>query len=91
MSKVEILSNYLIRSKIKSILAVKTLLITFYTYIVLRSILIPEEYGLVIEYIQVKNTVVEDSLLKLPTNGNQNTTHESNYITETIFEINDTK
>ena len=33
--------------------------------------------------------IVRDSLSQLPNNGNQNTTHESNYTMETMSEIND--
>ena len=32
--------------------------------------------------------IVRDSLSQLPNNGNQNTTHESNYTMETMSEIN---
>ena len=41
--------------------------------------LLIEEYGLEIEYIQGKKNIVEEKLSRLRNNGNQKTTHKSNY------------
>ena len=42
-----------------------------------------------IEYIQGEKNIVADELSRLPTNGNQNTTYESIYTTETMSELYD--
>ena len=49
---------------------------------VLQWRLIWEEYGPDIKYITDKKNIAADALLRLPNNGNQETTHESNYTTE---------
>ena len=58
----------------------KNLTYKFYTNIVLRWVLILEEYGQDIEYIQGKKNTVTDALSQLPNNGNQENTQDSNYI-----------
>ena len=61
----------------------------FNTNRVLRWRLILEEYGPDIEYIKGEKNVAIDALSKLPNNGNQDTTHEEMYTTETMLEIYD--
>ena len=51
----------------------------FNTDRILKSILILEEYGLGIEYIQGNKNIVTYALSIFPIIGNQETTHESNY------------
>ena len=58
-------------------------------YRVLKWILVLEEYGLEIEYIQCKLNIVAYALLQLPNNGNQSATKKFNYIKETVYETND--
>ena len=53
----------------------------------LRWILVFEMYDSEIEYIQCKKNIVADSLSILTNSWNQNTSHESNYITETRSEM----
>ena len=57
----------------------------------LQWILILEEYGPDIEYIKDENNIAADTLSQLPNNGNQDTTHEETYATETMSEIYDIK
>ena len=59
------------------------------TDIVLRWILILEEYGPDIEYIPGANNIAVDALSQLPNNGNQETTHESTYTMEKMSELYD--
>ena len=54
---------------------------------VLRWIIILEDYGMWIECILCKKNTVTDAPSLLPNNGNQKTTQESHYLTETISEI----
>ena len=49
------------------------------TEIVLRWILILEEYGSNIEYIKCERNIVAEALSRLPLNSNQKTTQESTY------------
>ena len=51
---------------------------------VLRWIIILEDYGMWIECILCKKNTVTDAPSLLPNNGNQKTTQESHYLTETI-------
>ena len=59
------------------------------TNILLILILLLEYYGPEIEYIQGKKNLVADAQSIFTKNDNQNTTQESNYITEIMSEIND--
>ena len=61
----------------------------FNTNKVLQSRLILEEYVPTIEYIKGEKNVAIDALSQLPNNGNQETTHEKMYTTETMSEIYD--
>ena len=54
-------------------------------------ILLLENYGPYIEYIQGNENIVTDTLSRLPINSNQDTTHESTYKKEILSEINDTE
>ena len=49
--------------------------------------LILEEHCPEMEYIQYKKNIVEDEFSQWPNDGNQGTTHEYNYSTETMSEI----
>ena len=51
--------------------------------------LILEKYGKDIEYIQGKKNIAAYALSKLPNHGNQETTHEKTYTTETMPELYD--
>ena len=53
--------------------------------------LILEYYGPDIKYIQGEKNIAADKLSRLPNNGNQETTHESTYKTETISELFNTE
>ena len=46
-----------------------------------------EEYGKYIDYIKGKKNTAADELSQLPNNRNQETTHESMYLTENNLEI----
>ena len=59
----------------------------FNTNRVLRWRLISEEYGPDIEHIPYKKNIAADTISWLPNNGNQETTHESMYLTETMSEL----
>ena len=59
----------------------------FNTDRVLQWRLILEEYGPDMKYIQGEENIAADELSQLPNNGNQETTHESTYKTETISEL----
>ena len=59
----------------------------FNTKHVLRWRLILEEYSLDIEYTPCAKSIVADALSQLPNNGNQDTTHEPTYTTETMSEL----
>ena len=63
----------------------------FNNYRVLRWILILEEYGRDIEYIQRGKNIVVDALSIFPMNGNQYTIHKSTYKREIIPEIDNTE
>ena len=63
----------------------------FNTDRVLRWILILEEYIPDIEYIKGDKNIAADALSRLPNNGNQETTHEKTYTTETMLELYDIK
>ena len=49
--------------------------------------LIFEQYGHNIEYISGEKLIAADALSRLPNNRNQETTHESMYLTEKMLEI----
>ena len=53
--------------------------------------IILEEYGPDIEYIQGANNIAAYALSRLPNNGNQESTHEKMYTTETMSELYDIK
>ena len=55
----------------------------------LRSRLILEEYGPDIEYIKGEKNIAANVLSCLSNNGNQETTHEKMYTTETMLELYD--
>ena len=59
----------------------------FNTGRVLRWRLILEEYGPDIEYIPDEKYIAVDALSRLPNNRNQETTHESTYLTVTMLEL----
>ena len=61
----------------------------FNTGIVLRWILIIEDYGPGIEYIKDEKNIGADELSRLPSNGNQETTQKSTYKREIVSEIID--
>ena len=54
---------------------------------VLRWILILEKYGPDIEYIKGEKKIAADETSRLPNNGNQETTHETTYTTETMSKL----
>ena len=59
--------------------------------IVLIWILVLEEYGTYIEYIQDHKNIVEYALSGFPINRNQDTTKDPTYKKEVMSEINDIK
>ena len=59
----------------------------FNTNRVLLWRLILEEYGTDIKYIQGRENIVAYALSRLNNNGNQKTTHETTYTTETMPEL----
>ena len=61
----------------------------FNTDRVLRWKLILEEYGPDIEYIPGEKDIAADTLSRLPSNRNQETTHDSTYLTEKMLELYD--
>ena len=58
---------------------------------VLRWGLILEKYGPEIQYIPGTKNIIADAMPRIPSNGKPNSTHKSNYITETLLEIYDVK
>ena len=56
---------------------------------VLRWILILEEYGSNIAYIRGEKNISADALSQLPNNGNQETTHKTTYTMEAMSELYD--
>ena len=58
---------------------------------VLIWVIILEDYGIDIEYIQGTKNIVIDVLSIFPIIGNQESTYESTYKKEAVSEINDTK
>ena len=63
----------------------------FNTDRVLQWRLISEEYGSDIEYIPGAKNIAADALSRLTNDGNQETTHESTYTTESFSELYDIK
>ena len=53
--------------------------------------LILEEYDEDIKYIKIQKNIAADELSQLPNNGNQKTTHESTYSTDTMQKHQDIK
>ena len=63
----------------------------FSTDHILWWVIIIEEYSPYIEYIPGAKNIVAYALSRLPTKGNQETTHESMYTMENMLELYDTK
>ena len=59
----------------------------FNTNMVLRWILILEEYGPNIAYIKGEKNISSDALSRLTNNGNEETTHKTTYTMEAMSEL----
>ena len=88
----KIFHTILLTQQLKTLTKYKNLTCkNFNTYCVLGWRLIREDFITEIEYIQSKQTIGSDKLSRFPNNGNQYTTQESMYTTETMSELHDIK